>query len=306
MRLIGDGERTMSLTPAMVRSFGLRTTQARSSEARPELVLFGSLFIDPSRMVRVHSRFSGEVIAIGQITPSVKEDGAESAAGGPGVAALPDKPRPLRAGDSVRKGDLLAIVLSKDVGEKKSDLVDALSQLYLDRANIDRLHKLEEGIVPKRQVREAEHKFEADQIAVDTIERTLRSWRLTEKEINDVRAEAEKLHKDQRGHDPSLGKTWAEVDVKAPFDAVILEKNATVGDIVDTNLDLFKLADLTTLGVWADAYEEDLPAIEAIPADQRNWMIHVEADPRPPFRARSTRSGRSSSPRITRPRSSVG
>src|SRR5580704_11925149 len=111
----------MTLTPTMVKSFGLRTVQAESSEARPELVLFGSLFIDPTRMVRVHSRFSGEVVQIGQ---SAAVDQPVGLAAG----AEKEKSRALRAGDFVKKGELLAIVLSKDVGEKKSDLVDALSQ----------------------------------------------------------------------------------------------------------------------------------------------------------------------------------
>jgi membrane fusion protein, heavy metal efflux system len=175
---------------------------------------------------------------------------------------------------------LLAIVWSKEIGEKKSDLVDAISQMYLDSSQLARLQKLEPGIVPQRQIREAERKFESDQIAVDRTERTLRSWRLTESEIAEVRDEAKKIHRDQTDHDAAVDKTWAEVDVKAPFDAIILERNATIGDIVDTDLPLFILADLTTLGVSADAYEEDLPALEAIPPDQRNWKIKVKADSR--------------------------
>ena len=183
-------------------------------------------------------------------------------------------------GDFVKKGDLLAIVWSKDVGEKKSDLVDALSQMYLDRDQLNRLKGLEKGIVEMKRIHEAEHKFETDQIAVDRIERTLRSWRLTESEIAAVRGEAEKIHSSQTNHAAAVDKTWAEVDVRAPFDSIILERNATTGDIVDTDLDLFILADLTTLGVSANAYEEDLPALESIPPGQRRWKIQVKADTR--------------------------
>ena len=52
--------------------------------------------------------------------------------------------------------------------------------------------------------------------------------------------------------------------MRAPFAGVVLEKNITTGDIVDTNLDLFKVADLDRLGVMADVYEEDLPALESL------------------------------------------
>jgi len=54
--------------------------------------------------------------------------------------------------------------------------------------------------------------------------------------------------------------------VKAPLDGVILEKNIAVGDIVDTSLDLFKVADLTSLGVMVHVYEEDLPTLRALGA----------------------------------------
>ncbi len=270
VKLVDAATRTMSLTPEMVRSFDLRTTKARPSESRPKLVLVGSLFIDQTRMVRVHSRFDGEVMSIGKSTP--------------GKSDSPDdkEPHPLRRGDFVRKGELLAIVWSKDIGEKKSDLVGALSQMYLDRNQLTRVQKLT-GIVPDKQIREAEHQLESDRTNVDRIERTLRSWRLTEDEIEEVRKEAESLHENQSSHDPSADKTWAEVDVKAPFDAVVMERNATTGDIVDTDLDLFVLADLTTLGVSADAYEEDLPSLESMLPDQRKWMIQVQADSRAAF-----------------------
>jgi cobalt-zinc-cadmium efflux system membrane fusion protein len=152
--------------------------------------------------------------------------------------------------------------------------------MYLDRDQLNRLKGLEKGIVEMKRIHEAEHKFETDQIAVDRIERTLRSWRLTEGEIAAVRGEAEKIHSSQTSHTATVDKTWAEVDVRAPFDSFILERNATTGDIVDTDLDLFILADLTTLGVLANAYEEDLPALESIPPDERRWKIQVKADSR--------------------------
>ncbi|HTU25984.1 MAG TPA: efflux RND transporter periplasmic adaptor subunit [Pirellulales bacterium] len=277
VKLVKGDSDTLTLTPAMVKSFRLRTTEVKASTSRAELVLFGSLFIDPTRTMRSHSRFPGEVVAIGKINPSAAE-AAASAAAGETVES-----RPLRVGDFVHKGDLLAIIWSKDVGEKKSDLVDALSKMYLDRDQLARLKGLEPGIVEMKKIHEAEHNFETDQIAVDRIERTLRSWRMPESDIAEVRGEAEKIHRDQTTHAATVDKTWAEVDVTAPFDAVILERNVTTGDIVDSDLNLFILADLTTLGVSANAYEEDLPALEAIRPDERNWKIQVKADSRPPI-----------------------
>ena len=80
----------------------------------------------------------------------------------------------------------------------------------------------------------------------------------------------------------SLEKTWAEVDVRAPFAGVVLEKNVTTGDIVNTSLDLFMVADLARLGVRANVYEEDLPALESLGPGERKWTIHLTAQPMAP------------------------
>src|SRR5207248_1786232 len=95
----------------------------------------------------------------------------------PGVGSSGD--RPVAVGDPVRKGQLLAVVWSKDLGEKKSELVDALAKLKFDRELYDRLKTLyDQGATAERALREAELAVHGDRNAVARAERTLRSWRL--------------------------------------------------------------------------------------------------------------------------------
>ncbi|HEX5446575.1 MAG TPA: efflux RND transporter periplasmic adaptor subunit [Pirellulales bacterium] len=265
---------TLELPAEMVRSLGIRVVQATSSARSEELRLSGSLFLDPNRLVRVHSRFAGEVVSIGET---------------PDETSVANRARPLRLGDHVAKGQLLAVIWSKDVGEKKSDLVNSLSQLFLDRAQLKNLSSLGGDLIGGQKLREAERQVEADIIQVERLERTLRSWRLTEREIEVVRQEAEKIHrvsdKTRGAHvaaDIAIDKSWAEVEVRSPFDGVILEKNIVAGDIVDTSLDLFKIADLSVLGVMANAYEEDLAALESLRPQDRHWSIALRAEPDAP------------------------
>lgn len=264
-QLVPGSKDSLRLSPEIMKSLGVRMVQARPAGKHDQLTLAGSLFLDPNRLVHVHARFPGEVVMIGK---AAGED------------------RPLRMGDRVHAGQLLAVVWSKEVGEKKSDLVDAISQLYLDRAQYQSLTSLGQDVVAKRQVREAERLVEADVIRVERIERTLRSWRLTEAEIDMVSAEAEKIHrvadKDAHVHsaaDLAVDKSWAEVEVRSPMDGIILEKNIVAGDIVDTVLDLFQVADLSVLGVMANVYEEDLPSIEALAESDRNWLVEFKSQP---------------------------
>jgi cobalt-zinc-cadmium efflux system membrane fusion protein len=186
--------------------------------------------------------------------------------------------RTLRFGDRVKEGQLLAVVWSKDLGEKKSELVDALSQLRVNRDTLTRLKSLTEGVIAQRQVREAERAVEASVVAVARAEATLRTWRVSEAEMEAVAAEATRLGKQDGRPDPNTVRRWARVELRAPLAGTILEKNVAVGDIVDTSTDLFKIADLTRLCVWAHAYEDDLPGLLALPKPIR-WTVRLKADP---------------------------
>src|SRR5207237_6482748 len=96
--------------------------------------------------------------------------------------------RPLRFGDKVEKEQILAVVWSKDLGEKKSELVAGLSQLRLDEDNLKNM-ELYRASLPERSLREAQAKVKADVIAVEKARHTLRSWRLTEEEIKAIEEE---------------------------------------------------------------------------------------------------------------------
>ncbi len=277
-----DGPDTLALPADVVQALGVRTAEVKqATRPRPLPPLAGSLALDANCLVRVHARFAGEVVEIG--TTSNHEADSRSAG--------PTEFRPLRGGDRVRKGQLLAVVWSKDLGEKKSELVDAVSRLRLDRELLGRLQEsFTRGVVPERSLREQERNVEADLIAVARAERTLRAWRLTDEEIEAVRAEAEAIRKDpnRRGRED---KDWARVEVRSPQDGTILEKNVTVGDLVDTSTDLFKVADLSRLSVWVHVYEETLPALQALPRPIP-WTIRLKAVPdAPPLRGTADHIG---------------
>ena len=159
------------------------STQDESVEQAPSpepLRLPGSLGLDPNLLVPVHSRFPGEVARLATVDlPTM---------GGKKTQRL------IRYGDSVKQGQILAVVWSKDIGEKKSELVDALSRFDLDQRLLQRLSSLKPGtIIPEKQLAKARRNVEADVIASEKAIRTLRSWRLTEEEIDAVKQEAAEL-----------------------------------------------------------------------------------------------------------------
>jgi cobalt-zinc-cadmium efflux system membrane fusion protein len=245
----------LALAADVAKRLGVETEPARPSTLPSTLELSGSLILDSDRLAHVHARFPGEVVELG-------DAGNES--------------RPIAFGQHVRKGQVLAVIWSQDLGEKKSELVDGLSQLHLDEESLQRLTEASvEGAVSDRTLRESRRKVEADRIAVAKSLRTLQSWRLSKEEIDEVRAEALRLVHEEMPDRQQLVHQWARLDVVAPLDGVIIERNVALGELVDNTSDLFKVADLSRLGVLAHAYEEDLPTLDSLPASQRAWSVTV-------------------------------
>lgn len=249
-------------------------------KARPrKLELSGSLALDPQTLARVRARFGGEIVEITQVP-----DEAASRAKGQTVL------RPLRPGDRVGANDRLAIIYSKELGEKKSELVDAVSQLRLDEKSLKGLQDLlRKGDTSPQRVREQERQVETDRVAVDRAERTLRLvYGLEQKEINRIKDEVAELRDPEARRRREQDADWARADVKSRQGGVIVEKNVVVGDIVDTTLDLFKVADVDRLAVWAHAYEEDLPALQDYEqklkeqGKQVPWSVRLKANPNAP------------------------
>lgn len=260
---------SLAVPTEVAKSLGIAVSDARAP-SHPRLLppLSGCLAVDPNRSARVHSRFAGEVVALGTLS------------GGEADKPFSDgsKDRTLRVGDNVKAGQLLAVVWSKDLGEKKSELVDALSGLRVNRDTLNRLKAVAEGVIAQRQVREAERTVESSLIAVARAEATLRTWRVGEKEIADVEAEADRLGRGEPQTNRAASSRWARVEVRAPMAGVILERNTTIGDVIDVKDDLYKIADLDQLAVWAYVYEDDLPTVQALPKPIK-WTVHLPARP---------------------------
>lgn len=262
VQLVPNQKDTIRLTKKdAINLLGLRLAEVRSAPAPEPLRLPGSLFLDPNRLIHVHSRFGGEAVSIGQ---AVDENG---------------KKRSFQYGDRVKKGELLAVVWSKEIGEKKSELMDALSRLDASRNILARLESLQPGIVTERSILEARRAVDGDVIAVSRAERTLRSWRMTDAEIAAVHKELELIKSQQKTGNARVDREWAEIEVRAAIDGVIMEKNFNVGDMVEPTDDLFKIADLGRLQVLANIYEEDLWSVRALKPEDRRWTIDLKSDP---------------------------
>jgi cobalt-zinc-cadmium efflux system membrane fusion protein len=244
----------LDLPAETIKAFRLKTSLAKTPKFSRVLHLRGSLAIDSNRLSHVHARFPGTIIELATVKGLKSQmDDASSPA------------RTLQNFDEVEKGTPLAVIWSKDLGEKKSLLASSIAQLRLDKQTLERFKALTAtGSISDRELREQKSKVEQGEITVFTAEATLRAYQLTDVEIKEVRDSADKIHLNQET-DKSYTSDWPRVVVKAPIGGVIVDKAVTVGEIVDANDELFKVADLNTLTVWLHPYEEDLAVLEELP-----------------------------------------
>jgi cobalt-zinc-cadmium efflux system membrane fusion protein len=277
VELVADRPHTIAVPEEVRRNLGIvkdgvtRIVSAKEPTQTRSMVLPGSTALDPTRLYRIRARFApARVTEIAQV-----RDEAASQAAGKSVF------RELRPGDRVQKGDVLAVFYSVDVGNKKNDLIDAISQRYLDEEILEKAEKaFRTGALPEIYMLNAQRNVEADRNAERRAVNNLRTWDIPEPEIKACYDEAERLKK-LKGKERDLAKVekndmWPVVKLVAPDDGVILERNVTRAEmIVDPTVNLFQIGNVDRLWILANCPEDDLPVLHDLKPDQLKWTIRT-------------------------------
>jgi len=243
---------------------------AQQPTRKRPLVMPGSTALDPARLIRMRIRFTpAEVVEIGKIDDPHASPGQ-----------VPPARRDLQAGDPVKKGDLVAVLSSVDLGNKKNDLFDALSQLRLDEEVLKRAEDYK-AAVPEVFLLNAKRNVQADINLVARAENTLKTWEIPEAEIQAVRDEVKSVTSEEqrRATVKDRLKHWARVELKAPEDGFILEQNMALHEtIVDNTTNLIQIAKVDALIVLASIPEDDLPALQDLKNETQNhigWTVRT-------------------------------
>ncbi|HEY4613069.1 MAG TPA: efflux RND transporter periplasmic adaptor subunit [Bacteroidota bacterium] len=78
------------------------------------------------------------------------------------------------------------------------------------------------------------------------------------------------------------GKSETYVDILSPQDGVVIEKMALAGARVESGMPLYKIADLSTVWLYADIYEYELDAVKL----GQEALVRISAFPNEHFRGR--------------------
>ena len=278
----GRGHVGLRLTSEAARGLKIEPEEANEAKkARPLPPQIGTLNYDNDRLFTIRSRFQGEVAEMRKVLDT---DGS----------AAQTQTRPLRFGDKLKQGDLLAVVWSQPLGQAKSALVDAISQLNMSEAQLQRqFAAFYDAALSLGTLMNTERGVRGDVNSLNAAERSLRMWKLTDDEIKELKEEAKKLLDKNYKRDPKAeAEKWARVEIRVPCfcdnpnaELTVVEKNTNINDMVDpiNSGPLFKLADLSRLQIWVHPPEEYLPLIrerlKQSGAEPLRWEIRVQSDP---------------------------
>ncbi|MEO1881093.1 MAG: efflux RND transporter periplasmic adaptor subunit, partial [Methylococcales bacterium] len=151
-------------------------------------------------------------------------------------------------GDRVKAGDLLATLSSRDLADAKAQFVAANSLLQLANASLKRVQNLYHNkVTAKRELLIAQQTYAEMSINRQAAKQRLQAIGLTDKGLSAV----------LKNGDNEL----TLYELRAPAEGIIIEQHAVQGEVLETHLRSFTIADLSSVWVSLTVYQKDLPFI---------------------------------------------
>ena len=196
----------VKLTDEGRKNAGIEITRAGSGSVSVTLPLPGEVALNADKTAHVTPRVAGTV-------KEVKK----------------------QLGDVVKKGEILAVLDSKELAELSGKTRAAQERLKLARANFTRVDKLfQEKIVPEKDYLAAKQALAEAQIDAESTSQMLAT--------------------------AGTGSSGT-YNLVAPLDGTIIEKHASVGEVLKDDTRVFVIADLSTVWVDITVYTKDLAKV---------------------------------------------
>jgi len=168
-------------------------------------------------------------------------------------------------GDAVHKGEVLLVIESRDVGRFKADFLNALVSHEARKEQMAILEEVQ-GAVMGRQLREAKSALREARNHLHNAEQSLVNLGL-----NVSIADYEPLDDDARAARirtaglPALLLAQVDPDnvtsnllpLYAPFDGIVIGRDAVVGEVIDPAEPIFEVADISSMWVVLNISKED-------------------------------------------------
>ncbi|MEK6590329.1 MAG: efflux RND transporter periplasmic adaptor subunit [Nitrospinota bacterium] len=151
-------------------------------------------------------------------------------------------------GDKVKKGEVLAVLNSRELSDLKSAYLASAKRVELAKANFER----EDRLFKKKISSEQDFLASKQALAETEIESQAAIQRLLALGLS--KADLENISKMAEGN-------LARYELRVPFDGMIVEKHVAVGEAIKEDADIFVIADLSTLWGEITVYAKDLRVV---------------------------------------------
>ena len=210
----GEGE--LILTDVQKQAIGIKVVSASSGKLHSELTLTGELVLNEDAVAHIIPRVSGVALKVNY-----------------------------SSGDAVKKGDVLAVLESAELGE-------SFAEYMVSRKTYERKRKLyEEKIASQNDYMEALNRFE--QVTADLYIKLGKEKYIQASEMYEMRY-MPKTNGLAESHSITESLAFVEnttrYEITAPISGTIIEKHITRGEKVGEDVNVFTVADLTT--VWVN------------------------------------------------------
>jgi cobalt-zinc-cadmium efflux system membrane fusion protein len=190
-------------------------------------------------------------------------------------------------GEPVKKGELLALIDSADVGRAKAEYLDALVQCKLKEQTFKRLGSLQD-VIAGRRLPQAEADWRASRIHRINAEQSLITMGLPVDFDGDSHSFDDQLV--SRIHQLGLPKALLEsigsetqsanlLPLVSPLDGVVIRRNVVRGEVVQSSQTLFTVADVSRMWVHLNVRTEEVHTVgvgqEVLVSDDGIMRDHI-------------------------------
>jgi len=151
-------------------------------------------------------------------------------------------------GDRVRKGEVLAIIESRDLADAKAEFLAARERHELARLNFAREERLwKQKITSEQEYLDARQIQVETRIALRSAEQKLHALGFTDDYLKTLPEQSD--------------VTFTRYEIKAPFAGRVIQKHISLGEVLEESAEAFIIADLDTVWVDLQIYQKDLAVI---------------------------------------------
>ena len=202
----------LKLSPEQISASGVTTVFVRQGSLSHQVSVPGRIVTDADRMAQIVPKASGVVV-------EAKKN----------------------LGDTVEKGEVLALIESREMAEAAAEYQAASRAAELAKITNNREKSLwEKKITAEQDYLSAKNAWQEAQIRLDLAKQKMEAL----------------------GGTSSKGTASGYHELKSPLSGLVIERELTLGEFVDTSHKAFTIADLSVLWVETSIAPDDLPKIK--------------------------------------------